>query len=339
MGLAASQTRLLSLTARQHTVEHNAQRIQNNKMRLSNDSDRVYQVYLNALNDTALKTLQTSSETGDTCWINGNINNLMRWGTSDSTTGNVFYVQDISTGKLYVPKAIGEKYDIATDARNFAEQFGITYTQVDNNQDIKNNYNNAIALGWDRIMEDGIYAQYLEASDREAFLTAHGLTSEDADNYATYLRYLSDYVAYPSDIVWKASDSVKATYYEEIYNAITSAGGYIEASEQRAQNDTWVQNMIKNAQVILTTWDDENSMLSKTSASLNTNIKEVTDNTKVEKASQEYEAEMALINNKDTSYDTILQTLESERTSLTTEIDSLQNVIDNNIDKHFKLYS
>jgi phospholipid N-methyltransferase len=97
--------------------------------------------------------------------------------------------------------------------------------------------------------------------------------------------------------------------------------------------------MIKNTQVILTTWDDENSMLSNTSASLNTNLKEVTDDAKIAKVEQVYEDEMALINNKDTNYDNVLSKLETERTSLNTEIESLENIIKNNIETTFKLYS
>ena len=113
MGLAASQARLLSLTSRQHTLEYDAQRLMNNKMRLANDSDKAYQVYVNALSDTALKTIQYNKETGGSTWINGSINNLLRYQTSEKTNGFVFYVQDMNNGKLHVPEEIGNKYDIA----------------------------------------------------------------------------------------------------------------------------------------------------------------------------------------------------------------------------------
>ena len=103
MGLASSQARLLSLTSRQHTIEANAQRLMSEKMRLSNSSDAVYQKYMNALDETALKTRQTN-DVGETSWIDGSINNLMRYNASDDTSGTVLYVQDMDSGKLYVPK-------------------------------------------------------------------------------------------------------------------------------------------------------------------------------------------------------------------------------------------
>ena len=43
MGMAASQARLLTITARMHDVEYKAQSIQNAKIQLSTQSDQVYQ--------------------------------------------------------------------------------------------------------------------------------------------------------------------------------------------------------------------------------------------------------------------------------------------------------
>ena len=141
MGLASSQARLLSLTSRQHTIEANAQRLMSEKMRLSNSSDAVYQKYMNALDETALKTRQTN-DVGETSWIDGSINNLMRYNASDNTTGSVFYVQDMDSGKLYVPKEVFDNYNNLTaatvpagydytDAMKFATLFGVEYKRID----------------------------------------------------------------------------------------------------------------------------------------------------------------------------------------------------------------
>lgn len=546
MGLAASQVRLLSLTSRQHSIENQAEYLQNCKVRLANDSDQVYQVYLNALDETLLKTMQTSTETGDSSWIDGSIYNLLRYETSDTTTGNVFYVQDILSGKLYIPEEMGKKYDASVDAMNFAEQYGITYTLVDYNEDVLINYQKALDNGWDSIMDETTLTAYYTAANKDSsiktiasmmlnfipeedddgmylatssqtsiasnfineaavlmgsneytteytsaeraiiesaynllleisnsssyipedtetettpgsfiydsltttteyttsqmsavsgsttyittdsgeeyslndyyalmlnggtttwtgtktvtndyykndeikntsssesdatytytiydstdttllsnygassygealtaiftrvledtdytgeFLTNYGLSETDVSNYLKYLNLLSEYEAYEPDYENVPSDTVLGPYYEQIYNAITAAGGWIGVSDTRGQNATWVSNMIKNAQVILTTWDSDDEMLSRTSSSLNTSLKEVTNDALIEKASEEYEAEMEEINNKDTTYDTILSTLETERSSITTEIEALENIAKENIEKNFK---
>ena len=54
MGMAASQARLLTITARMHDIEYQAQSIQNAKIELATQSDEVYQDYLKALDATTL---------------------------------------------------------------------------------------------------------------------------------------------------------------------------------------------------------------------------------------------------------------------------------------------
>lgn len=54
MGMAASQARLLTLTARIHDVEYKAQSLQNAKLQLATQSDEVYNEYLAALDATTL---------------------------------------------------------------------------------------------------------------------------------------------------------------------------------------------------------------------------------------------------------------------------------------------
>ena len=54
MGMAASQARLLTITARLHDVEYQAQSIQNAKIALATQQDRVQAEYLAALDETTL---------------------------------------------------------------------------------------------------------------------------------------------------------------------------------------------------------------------------------------------------------------------------------------------
>ena len=573
MGLASSQARLLSLTSRQHTIEANAQRLMSEKMRLSNSSDAVYQKYMNALDETALKTRQTN-DVGETSWIDGSINNLMRYNASDDTSGTVFYVQDMDSGKLYVPKEVFDNYNNLTaatvpagydytDAMKFATLFGIEYNRVDNNEDILINYNEAIKKGWDNALTDEQYNKYtVEAnkdkdvqtvaqtlrgmlpaglttvtskegdttktskiyklgntkqaiaqnyesfvmqilgspSQTEAYqakdlallqeslnlmktisagaesdtvsqeeieissfdgatttvnvtatktyttkeikvnngtldyvsakdgssdfdgdtkfeimlnggtvawsgtydltysekwaqneygkkdveinktidvynantnnilaqygattmgqaltslfdkmsesklysasiLKNMGKTEDDVVNYRKFKDIQTAYSMYTPDYEYIPSDKVKSAYYEGIYNAITSAGGCEQVNDDTAKNASWVQNMIKNAKVILTTWDSSENMLSRTSAALNVDVKEISDTHKVQQAEQDYEAETELINAKDTKIDNILNKLETERSSITTEIEGIQKVMDDNVTSVFKLFS
>jgi len=68
MGMSASQVRLLSMTARVHDIENEAERIQNQKMLLANQSDEAYIEYLNALEQKNIQAAVFSPETGTFKW-------------------------------------------------------------------------------------------------------------------------------------------------------------------------------------------------------------------------------------------------------------------------------
>ena len=72
--------------------------------------------------------------------------------------------------------------------------------------------------------------------------------------------------------------------------------------------------------------------------SLNTKLRQVKDNSKIEEASQQYEEELAEIKQKDNAYDTKLEQLETERNAIDTEVQSLKDIINANIEKHFKAF-
>ena len=280
MGLAASQTRLLSFTARLHSIEAKAEYILGNKKRLSNDTDAVYAKYIQAMDSVTIKSKQINSETGATTWINGSLANLMRYQTSDNTSGDVFYVQNLSSGKLYMPKEICDKYNANIgDMQSFVEQMS-----------------------------------------------------------------MHDYRPVTYDLVGTPSDTVIAKYYEEIFKSIELAGGCIELDSQYVNSASWTTNMIKSAEAILTMFEydeiagDGSGYLTKTNAALHTSIREVSDQNAIKIASQEYEASMEDINEKDTLYDKQLHKLESEREALETELDGLKEVMNNNVDVSFKVF-
>ena len=65
MGMAASQARLLSITARIHDVEYQAQSIQNAKIQLATQEDKAYREYNAALEATTLTINAIDLKTGE----------------------------------------------------------------------------------------------------------------------------------------------------------------------------------------------------------------------------------------------------------------------------------
>ena len=75
------------------------------------------------------------------------------------------------------------------------------------------------------------------------------------------------------------------------------------------------------------------------SVATSTNLQEVADETDLKKAEAEYEYELGKINDKDKSFDRDLNKLETERTALKTEMDSIKKVKDDNIERTFGIFS
>lgn len=75
MGLSASQARLLTLTARQHAIEYKAQKLEAEKLQLANDSDQVYNTYLNALDAKKIQYKHVDND-GSITFIDANFASL-----------------------------------------------------------------------------------------------------------------------------------------------------------------------------------------------------------------------------------------------------------------------
>lgn len=551
MGLAASQARLLSLTARQHTVEGRAQYLQAQKLRLANESDRVYENYVNALDATSIQTKSYDSN-GKVHWLDGSLNNLMRYDADDKSLGNIYYVQDINSGKLYMPTNLVNAYNSSNnDVFQFLNNMGIKYekdvyndeymdalstvnayknegydtfpysqAQVETYKSLRSEtlnpaksstYNNAdelyklvsfsesttnkgvyypsdktqysallaqlnnlkgttyytgtnktiidyisnfdvsgvfadtskasnisattnepdktLYVYWDKAKEnekeneedkqqiddlmklkmllnggswkktsnifDSIFGTILigeatttgniytddmqntlnaytgtnnanmgealvkmasDIKDSETnkalttannnfqtFFTSIGTTQEEFEtklsNYNTYNNAVADLSTKDQTTYTKYEDDNLGPYYEQIFNAIEAAGGCTEITTENAKSGSWLTNMVKNAQVVLATFDNDKKELDNITASSNVGLREISNDREITKADSEYEADMDAINSKETKYNTQLNQLESERNAIKTEIESLKQIREDNISSTFKLFS
>ena len=108
MGMAASQARLLCITARIHDVEYQAQSIQNAKIQLATQSDQAYKEYLEALDATTL-TIKTS-QNGEVNKIAANFNNLCSKNKVNAATSDTFYAIFNNRNQLIVEDDVYEAY-------------------------------------------------------------------------------------------------------------------------------------------------------------------------------------------------------------------------------------
>ena len=328
MGLAASQARLLQLTSRQHNIEYEAQRIQAMKLQLANESDYAYTTYMNALDAKKIQYRYVDSD-GSVSYKNATFANMFTY-QPGSTNIQDQYALQIATGedagKFYVTATVAKIFDTTNNKE--AEIMGKTAEEMKNlldkaGIDYKGDMNN---------LQSNLQ-QY-----KEIYL---------ASNFAKSMN---------------SSTAEEQKYYENLYLVLRQGNGVVAINDangmedSRFENGLWLTNMIESGAVYLHKFNigvdnitGENSGTYMdigrtgdwdiTTVSNDTLLQEVADDTQVKKAEAKYEAETARINKKDAQYDTLLSQTETERTAIKTEMDSLKQVRNENIEKNFKVFA
>lgn len=269
MGLAATQVRLLQLTSRQHRIEYQAQKIQAQKLQLSNESDLVYNAYMNALDSKKVQYKYVE------------------------TDGSVSYV-DATLTKMFGGYNVGIQTPYALEITNGQDNDGKYYVS----DSVFNSYN-------------------ANKTNKTGFVNA---------------------------CCKNAADEAEVAYYENLFEIISTGKGVEKFPTAYADDYEWLTNMLANGYVMLHKWDveagdDNQGAWVKESVATDLMLQEVSDDKELKKAEAVYEAETTRINKKDAKYDTILSQTETERTAIKTEMDSLKQVRNDNIDKAFKLFS
>ena len=141
------------------------------------------------------------------------------------------------------------------------------------------------------------------------------------------------------------------SYFEQIQ---ANGGRYVSISEFNGINGIgnansdgdWLQDMTKAGKLTIdvTTFDSKgNFTLASTSVATEASLEYTTtttiDKAAYAKAEAEYEHKMKEINQKDKKFDMDLSKLETERTALKTEYDSVKKVIQDNIERTFGIFS
>lgn len=107
MGMAASQARLLALTARISDVEFKAQQIQSQKLALATQRDELYERYCAALDATKIRVAFKNGD-GSKNFINASFNNVC---TYNPERFRQYALQDNRSGLAIVAEDVKEAYD------------------------------------------------------------------------------------------------------------------------------------------------------------------------------------------------------------------------------------
>lgn len=149
---------------------------------------------------------------------------------------------------------------------------------------------------------------------------------------------------YDSSKEWGATEN-EFNYYINLFEQIKEAGGCEVVDPQYTsgpQANEWFNNMVNSGMALIHVYDCDKKEWSETSVATCTNenfLQQTSDEKDLKKAEAKYEYELDIINDKDKKFDQDLSKLETERTSITTEMDAIKKVKDDNIDRTFGIFS
>ena len=387
MGMAASQARLLSITARIHDVEFQAQQIQSRKLQLATLEDEAYRKYNEALDATTL-TFRTDS--GNV--VPATFNNICGKGSINNDMHNSFYVFRTSdTDQLIVPDDIYEAYKKfdGNDAYAFAmSMMGVNSDELkaaesayiqekyNDDSDIKDPLRNiakqvAKESGMSNdegndfatMVVDGNGATQIEdllPTDKEHphYQGVKELVNKYHEQEKS-MRY-DIYQSGGSEHIYKNAKGDKAEFNSDEFQYYLRWGMLIEQEvgiencisesfygDNFGGDKEMLNGMMQSGRMIVdeveidksTGGIKENATTVGGDSRLTYTNTSTIDKSALAKAEAEYEHTMKQIDRKDKRYDMDLNKLETERTALTTEYDSVKKVIQDNIERTFKIFS
>ena len=217
---------------------------------------------------------------------------------------------------------------------------GIVYIQ---NHSSKEKYNDGYGLNLSNMVKAYLtyFAQYMEGIDTSAYKVDDNenyQTGDNADGRTVADSNLIDDMfqfTIVTDVDTSGDNLLIAAFWDALFNQICSKG-WVENINVKDQE--YLQESFKNGSMYISTLSDDGYYYQGNYAT-NSFIKEVTDEEGIAQAEARYAREKAKITNKENILDMKMKNLDTEISSLSTEYDTIKNVISKNIEKSFKRFN
>lgn len=258
----------------------------------------------------------TSDESGKSVGISA---------ANDATNPNLKYVDEgDGTYSLYMTECEQMVYDEHSEDSELKEKYD-SIGEVESKSDKKD------ALD---AFRDLLYTKYSDEIFDLMNINKQGTKGKDTA------------VDYP-DMNWDTETKNQFNYYKNLWETINQAGGCQAIDPEYESGETgatWLKNMVEAGRITIQVWNDSGTKKGWNDTSVATSVnenylQEVQDDKDLKKAEAKYEHELSLINRKDKKYDNELSKLETERSAITTEMDSIKKVRDENVERTFGIFS
>lgn len=180
------------------------------------------------------------------------------------------------------------------------------------------------------------FHEYMEGANNSNYSYEMGQTIKPSNNQASLWKPKNDevFTIVAPTSVNDGTEDLNASFYDSMFNLIC-ANGWTE--NENINNAEYMQELLKNGSVYISSIDND-AYYYQASYSTDTYISEIADTEAIAQAEAKYNAQKARIENKENTIDMKMKNLDTEISALTTEYDTMKNVINKSIEKSFKRY-
>ena len=318
MGLSSSQARLLNLTARMHQIEYKAARLESMKLQMANESTRVYEDYLDALDKTKVQYKVLNTDGSVTYRDIQQYTDLL----------------DAGYALVYKNRVYDGEEKMFNESDNVVSFTPVTFRDIDTDGD-----------GNTDLTAAAQFAAHPGAASWGTYdANKHYYIYEDIDGKQYYSSATELDPSAQGGITVGGHKIEKKTYnYAQLCADIFGA----DLANPPSNVSDVITNLINSGEVTIVAAKNDGEFKQtyefdfadyETSVSTNTGLQEVTDEVALKKAEAKYEADMKKIDMKDRKYDTDLAALDTERNAIKQEMDTLKTVAKENVERTFKLF-
>lgn len=248
MGMAASQARLLSMTARMSNNEFEQQSIAYSKQRLAENTEQINNDYLEALKSTKYQVF-TGYNGSEARYEDLTYNQLT--GFNSIANGKQYIVRD-NKGKVLVPAAVAKAYkDNNGDFNRFLRDLGYTQSDVDVNRHSESQ--EAIHEAWDKYLAS--VGKSIDNYDDGQHILGFDFTAFSKDSFDGYPTYNTAYASVSGEGNYAGIYKDSSGYYKERYavQAMEDENGekfcgYQTEEQQGTDEWTILDNVIYNTE-------------------------------------------------------------------------------------------
>jgi hypothetical protein len=198
--------------------------------------------------------------------------------------------------------------------------------------------------------QDNIYS-FSITNMAKCFLTNFAIAIDGYDcgfnidrNSTKKSNYVTDdptyYFLLKSDSALNEQTMLVADFYNILYNQLATNGAISDSNirEQYTIDNVMLQNAIKNGNMFISSLHNDGYYY-QGAYTLSGHVVEVKDEAAIARAELEYNVQKAKLNTKEESLEIQMKNLDMEISSLTTEFDTVKNLISKNVEKVFTMFS